>query len=101
MEGYEHVQRVRSRGLKTADLSYQGGRPNIRPKDKLKRPPSRLSNPIECASRQQVLRERTGGCSPDEYKDIGLGAAFFLDHKAHVTAYRDRRDQALAVAGSG
>jgi len=67
MEGYEHVQRVRSRGLKTADLSYQGGRPNIRPKDKLKRPPSRLSNPIECASRQQVLRERTGGCSPDEY----------------------------------
>jgi len=45
MEGYEHVQRVRSRGLKTADLSYQGGRPNIRPKDKLKRPPSRLSNP--------------------------------------------------------
>jgi len=23
MEGYEHVQRVRSRGLKTADLSYQ------------------------------------------------------------------------------
>ncbi len=67
MEGYEHVQRVRSRGLKTADLSYQGGRPNIRPTDKLKRPPSRLSNPIECASRQQVLRERTGGCSPDEY----------------------------------
>ena len=69
MEGYEHVQRVRSRGLKTADLSYQGGRPNIRPKDKLKRPPSRLSNPIECASRQQVLRERTGGCSPDEYAE--------------------------------
>jgi hypothetical protein len=73
MEGYEHVQRVRSRGLKTADLSYQGGRPNIRPTDKLKRPPSRLSNPIECASRQQVLRERTGGCSPDEY--------FFDDNK--------------------
>jgi len=72
MEGYEHVQRVRSRGLKTADLSYQGGRPNIRPTDKLKRPPSRLSNPIECASRQQVLRERTGGCSPDEY-DVLMG----------------------------
>jgi len=73
MEGYEHVQRVRSRGLKTADLSYQGGRPNIRPTDKLKRPPSRLSNPIECASRQQVLRERTGGCSPDEYANSYVG----------------------------
>jgi len=31
--------------LEDSDLSYQGGRPNIRPKDKLKRPPSRLSNP--------------------------------------------------------
>ena len=34
-------------------------------------------------------------------EDIGVDAAFFLDHEAHVTARRDRRDQAHAVAGSG
>ena len=82
MEGYEHVQRVRSRGLKTADLSYQGGRPNIRPTDKLKRPPSRLSNPIECAGRQQVLRERTGGCSPDEYDSPLRGKDSFAFYRS-------------------
>src|SRR5471030_475188 len=34
-------------------------------------------------------------------EDIGVDAAFFLDHETHVTARRDRRDQAHAVAGSG
>ena len=34
-------------------------------------------------------------------EDIGVDAAFFLDHEAHVTTRRDRRDQAHAVASSG
>ena len=34
-------------------------------------------------------------------EDIGVDAAFFLDHEAHVTARSDCRDQAHAVAGSG
>jgi len=71
MEGYEHVQRVRSRGLKTADLSYQGGRPNIRPKDKLKRPlqdsqTHRMCEPSTSSSRTD------GWCSPDEYGSAAM-----------------------------
>ena len=33
-------------------------------------------------------------------EDIGVDAAFFLDHEAHVTVRRDRRDQA-SVTGLG
>jgi len=33
-------------------------------------------------------------------EDIGVDAAFFLDHEAHVTARSDRRDQA-SVTGLG
>ena len=32
-------------------------------------------------------------------EDIGIDAAFFLDHEAHVTTRRDRRDQAQCRSG--
>ena len=48
---------------------------------------------LTCGSNDQAFKEF------DE--DIGIDTAFFLDHETHVTARRDCRDQAHAVAGSG
>jgi len=65
MEGYEHVQRVRSRGLRQRTLATKRSA-EYPSKRQAETTPSRLSNPSMCEP-QQVLRERTGGCSPDEY----------------------------------